>query len=64
VVGCGRRLYAVPLRCPRAELDGLYRSRWNVEIDLRPIKAIMGIDIRQCTAPAVIKNEVAVHLLA
>lgn len=47
-----------------AELHQLYRSRWNIEVDLRSIKAEMGMDILRCKTPEMIRKEVAVHLLA
>ena len=47
-----------------AELDRLYGSRWNIEVDLRSIKAEMGMDILRCKSPEMIRKEVAVHLLA
>lgn len=47
-----------------AELDRLYRSRWNVEVDLRSIKAVMGMDIVRCRTPQMVLKEVAVYLLA
>lgn len=47
-----------------AELDRLYRSRWNIEVDLRSIKAEMGMDILRCKSPEMVRKEVAVHLLA
>jgi len=49
---------------PAAELDRLYRSRWNVEVDLRAIKAVMGMDILRCRRPQMVIKEVAVYLLA
>lgn len=48
---------------PPAELDRLYRSRWNIEVDLRSIKAEMGMDILRCKNPEMVHKEVAVHLL-
>lgn len=53
-----------PSTAPRTELDRLYRSRWNIEVDLRSIKAVMGMDILRCKTPDMVKKEVAVHLLA
>lgn len=47
-----------------ADLDALYRQRWQVEVDLRSIKAVMGMDILRAKSPAMIDKEVAVHLLA
>lgn len=49
---------------PPAELDRLYRSRWNIEVDLRSIKAEMGMDILRCKSPQMIRKEVGAHLLA
>lgn len=49
---------------PPAEIDRLYRSRWNIEVDLRSIKAEMGMDILRCKSPQMVRKEVAVHLLA
>jgi hypothetical protein len=51
-------------RVAPAELDRLYSSRWNIEVDLRSIKAEMGMDILRCKSPEMIRKEVAVHLLA
>jgi hypothetical protein len=47
-----------------AELDRLYGNRWNIEVDLRSIKAEMGMDILRCKSPEMIRKELAVHLLA
>lgn len=49
---------------PANELDRLYASRWSIEVDLRSIKAEMGMDILRCKSPEMIRKEVAVHLLA
>lgn len=46
------------------EIDRLYRCRWNIEVDLRSIKAEMGMDVLRCKSPQMIRKEVAVHLLA
>ena len=47
-----------------AELDRLYGNRWNIEVDLRSIKAELGMDILRCKSPEMIRKELAVHLLA
>ena len=49
---------------PPTEIDRLYRCRWNIEVDLRSIKAEMGMDILRCKSPPMVRKEVAVHLLA
>ena len=46
------------------DLDTLYRQRWQVEVDLRSIKAVTGMDILRAKSPAMIDKEIAVHLLA
>ena len=42
----------------------MYRSRWQVEVDLRSIKAVLGMDILRAKSPAMIVKEIAAHLLA
>lgn len=46
------------------ELDRLYEQRWHVELDLRAIKIVMGMDILRCKTAHMVRKEVAVHLLA
>lgn len=46
------------------DLDALYRRRWQVEVDLRSIKAEMGMDILRARSPSMIDKEMAAHLLA
>jgi hypothetical protein len=46
------------------ELFVLYRSRWQVELDLRAIKTVMQMDILRCKSPDMVLKELAVHLLA
>lgn len=46
------------------DLDALYRQRSQVEVDLRSIKAVMGMDMLRAKSPAMIDKEIAVHLLA
>ena len=46
------------------DLDALYRRRWQVEVDLRSIKAVLGMDILRAKSPAMIEKEIAAHLLA
>jgi hypothetical protein len=46
------------------ELDVLYCRRWQVEVDLRSIKAVMGMDILRAKSPAMIHKEIAAYLLA
>jgi hypothetical protein len=46
------------------ELDALYALRWNIEVDWRIIKATMAMDVLRCLSPAMVRKEIAVHLLA
>ena len=51
-------------RVSREELSRLYDLRWQVELDLRAIKAVMQMDVLRCKSPAMVAKEVAAHLLA
>ena len=46
------------------ELHRLYCWRWQVELDLRAIKAVMQMDVLRCKSPSMVLKEVAAHLLA
>ena len=39
---------------PQEELAAAYRCRWHVELDLRAIKVVMGMDILRCKTPAMV----------
>lgn len=47
-----------------AELDALYRMRWNIEVDFRTLKAGMGLDVLRCKSPEMVNKEIAVGFLA
>lgn len=49
---------------PKPALVELYSQRWQVELDLRAIKAVMQMDILRCKTPVMVEKEIAVHLLA
>lgn len=53
-----------PHEVHKQELFALYRQRWQVELDLRSIKAVMQMDILRCKTPEMVCKEIAVHLLA
>lgn len=46
------------------DVDALYGRRWQVEVDLRSIKAEMGMDILRTQIAPMINKEIAVYLLA
>jgi len=49
---------------PKAVVKALYRSRWNVELDLRNIKTTLGMEILRCKTPEMAVKELWVYLLA
>lgn len=48
----------------RDDLAELYHKRWLVELDIRAIKATLGMDILRCKSPEMVRREVASCLLA
>lgn len=46
------------------DVDALYGRRWQIEVDLRSIKAEMGMDILRTQSAAMINKEIAAYLLA
>lgn len=48
----------------KRDLLDLYRSRWQVELDLRSIKTVMQMEPLRCMGPQMVEKEIAVHLLA
>ena len=52
-----------PVTYPAAEIGGLYRDRWTVELNLRSLKTHLGMDILRGQSEDVVRKEIAVHLL-
>lgn len=48
----------------KEDLAGLFRSRWNNELDLRTIKITMQMDILRCKSPELVRKEIWTHILA
>jgi hypothetical protein len=48
----------------KAQLNALYVQRWHVELDLRSIKSVMGMDILRCKSPDMVHKEVSAFFLA
>ncbi len=46
------------------DLAELYHSRWQAELDIRAIKITMGMDIRRCKTPEMVRREMWTCLLA
>ena len=45
-------------------LTELYKQRWYVELDLRNIKTVLGMDVLYCKTPLMNKKEMWVYFLA
>jgi hypothetical protein len=48
----------------RDDIAELFRQRWQAELDLRSIKAVMHMDVLRCETPAMVRKEIGMHLLA
>jgi len=53
-----------PRQAPAEELALLYRQRWQAELDLRSLKAVMQMRILRCQTEALVRKELWAHLLA
>ena len=53
-----------PKEAPKKALKTLYRSRWNVEVDMRNIKTTLGMEHLRCKNPKMAIKELWVYLLA
>jgi hypothetical protein len=42
----------------------LFRQRWNVELDLRCLKTVLGMDHLACKTPSMVRKEFYIYLLA
>jgi hypothetical protein len=48
----------------REDLAGLYRERWNNELDLRSIQVTLQMDLLRCKTPELVRKEIWTHVLA
>ncbi|MBN9524486.1 transposase [bacterium] len=46
------------------ELAGLYRARWNAELDLRSLKQTIQTHVLRCKTPELVRKELWAHILA
>jgi hypothetical protein len=53
-----------PSEFTRDELAGLYRARWNAELDLRSLKQTLQMDVLRCKTPELVRKELWAHILA
>ena len=49
---------------PKAALKALYQRRWQVELDLRNLKTVLGMERLSCKTPDMATKEIWVYLLA
>lgn len=47
----------------KRELAEIYKSRWDIEVNLRHIKTTMNMDMLSCKTPDMIKKEIGAHFL-
>lgn len=64
----GRKILVTTMACsktvPKSALKLLYKSRWQVELDIRHIKETMGMNILSCKSPDMALKEIWVCFLA
>ena len=53
-----------PVTATKEDLKNLYKSRWNIELDIRHIKTTMGMNALSCLSPDMAEKEIWVYLLA
>ncbi len=64
----GGKIMVTTMICPRAHpkaaLKQLYQKRWSVELDIRDIKATMGMNVLSCKSSDMILKEIWTYMLA
>lgn len=64
----GGKILVTTLKCPKqtpkSALKSLYKGRWHVELDLRNLKATLGLGKLSCKNPGMAIKELWVYLLA
>ncbi len=53
-----------PVQVSKEELNALYVQRWHIELDLRAIKTVMGMETLRCKSPQMVQKEVGAFFLA
>lgn len=52
-----------PQQYPAYQIAGLYRRRWQAELDLRSLKIVLQMDHLRCKTPHRVRNEFSMHLV-
>lgn len=53
-----------PIAYPKEALASLFVQRWDAELDLRPIKTTLGMEMLTTKTPDMVRKELSCHLLA
>jgi len=53
-----------PVQVSKEELNALYVQRWHIELDLRAIKTVMGMEVLRCKSAQMVQKEVGTFFLA
>ena len=56
--------FCCPKSVPKHAVRDLYKSRWNVELDLRHIKTTLGMETLSCKTPEMALKELWIYMLA
>ena len=56
--------FCCPKSVPKHAVKDLYKSRWNVELDLRHIKTTLGMETLSCKTPEMAFKELWIYMLA
>jgi hypothetical protein len=48
----------------KEDLAGLYRARWNAELDLKDVKQTLQMDVLRCKTSELVRKEIWAHVLA
>ena len=49
---------------PSSEVNDIYKSRWNIELDFRNLKTTMSLSKLSCKSPEMCEKEIWIYLLA
>lgn len=53
-----------PKKYSRTEMAATYKLRWTVELDLRSLKSVMGMEFLSCKTPEMVTKEIWAYILA
>jgi hypothetical protein len=48
----------------KKELAEIYVKRWQIELNLKSVKSVMGMDMLSCKTPEMVRKEIGLHFLA